>query len=216
MNVMNQSLLDDPVGKESESESLDDPLPIPVLVTNQRPPRELEARQRMLTILSRDPRIQSSFHLPTIGVTNYRSLAPKVKNVTTDILERELDIVLSSETWQQSSNTRLKLEIERMFELEGLDFISCPRPSSKRGGGCAIIVNRRKFTAEKLAVTVPHKLEVVWCLVRPREVSKEMKYKEYIACAYYSPPNYKKNTHWYKLKIHPLGGAQKPNHNDSS
>ena len=193
MNVINQSLLDETIGQESESESLDDPLPIPVLVTDKRPPRVLEARERVITVLNRDPRIQGSCQLPTIGVTNYRSLGPKVKNVTTDILERELDIVLSSETWQQSSNNRLKLEIERMFELEGLDFISCPRPSSKRGGGCAVIVNRRKFTSEKFTVSVPHKLEVLWCLVRPKEVSKEMKYKEYIVCAYYSAPNYKKN-----------------------
>ena len=185
--------MDETIEEESESESLYDPLPLPVLVTDQRPPRVLEARKRIITVINRDPRIQGSCHLPTIGVTNYRSLGPKIKNVATDILERELDIVLSSETWQQSSNNRLKLEIERMFELEGLDFISCPRPSSKRGGGCDIIINKRKFTAEKLTVDVPHKLEVVWCLVRPREVSKEMKYKEYIACAYYSPPNYKKN-----------------------
>ena len=40
---------------------------------------------------------------------------------------------------------------------------------------------------------VPHKLEVVWCLVRPRELDKTTRYKEVIACAFYSAPNYRKN-----------------------
>ena len=105
-------------------------------------------------------------------------------------MERDLSLILSSETWERTSNKKLKLEVEKMLELEGLDFISCSRPSSKRGGGCAIIVNKKNFTVEKLTVAIPHKLEVVWCLVRPRNITKEMKYKEIIACAYYSPPNY--------------------------
>ena len=193
MNVMNQSLLDETLGEESESESQDDPVQIPVHISENRLPRILEGRNRIITTLKRDPRIQASCYLPVIGVTNFRSLFPKIKNVVNDILERDLSLILSSETWEKSSNKGLKLEIEKMLELEGLDFISCPRPSSKRGGGCAIIVNRKKLTVEKLTVAVPYKLEVVWCLVRPRNVSKEMKFKEIIVCAYYSPPNYKKN-----------------------
>ena len=196
LNTDNQSILDETVNEELISKSEDeenDPRLIPVQISKQRLPRIFETRERTITTVNRDPRIQGSCHLPTIGVTNYRSLGPKIKSVTTDILERDLSIVLSSETWEQNSNSKLKLEVEKMCELEGLEFISCPRPSNKRGGGCAVIVNRRNFTVEKLTVDVPHKLEVVWCLVRPREISSQMKYKEYIACAYYSPPNYKKN-----------------------
>ena len=87
INIFNQSLLDETIKEERESESLydHDPLPIPVLVTDQRPPRVLEARNRIITVINRDPRIQGSCNLPTIGVTNYRSLGPKIRNVTTDI-----------------------------------------------------------------------------------------------------------------------------------
>ena len=193
MNVSNRSLLEETTGEESESESEDEPLPIPVQISVNRQPRELEARTRTITTVNNNPRIQESSYLPAMGVTNYRSLGPKIKNVIKDILERDLSLILSSETWEQTSNKKLKLEVEKMLELEGLDFISCPRPSSKRGGGCAIIVDRKKFTVERLIVAVPHKLEVVWCLVRPRNISKDMKFKEIIACAYYSAPNYKKN-----------------------
>ena len=180
---------------ENEEDNADDMdrRTIPVHISDHRTPKILETRERYITTVSKDHRISDSYYLPTIAVTNYRSLQSKIKNVTTDILERDLSIVLSSETWEQNSNKKLKLEVEKMCELEGLEFISCPRPSSKRGGGCAVIVNRRNFTVERLAVDVPHKLEVVWCLVRPREITKSMKYKEYIACAFYSAPNYKKN-----------------------
>ena len=206
LNIQDQSILEETINEESredveneddeedeDEDDEDDTRRIPVHISDSRLPRVLETRGRTITTVRQDQRLHDSVYLPTVGVTNYRSLGPKIKNVTTDILERNLSIVLSSETWQQDSNKKLKLDIENMCELEGLEFISCPRPSSKRGGGCAIIVNRRNFTVEKLVVDVPHKLEVVWCLVRPRQITKDMKYKEYIACAYYSPPNYKKN-----------------------
>ena len=138
-------------------------------------------------------RTEASMELPTVAVTNFRSLEPKLNNVTSDIIERELDIVLGSETWQKDSNKTLKASIEKLLEEHGLAFKSCPRPSTKRGGGSAVIVNTKKFTVEKLPVFVPHKLEVVWCLVRPKEVHKNTTFKEIIVTSFYSAPNYRKN-----------------------
>jgi hypothetical protein len=74
-----------------------------------------------------------------------------------------------------------------------LQYISCPRPNKKRGGGAAIIVNTRRFSISKLDITVPSKLEVVWGILRPKKISKTTLFKEFIICAFYSPPNYKKN-----------------------
>ena len=104
MNIMNQSLLDETLGEESESESIDEQLSIPVHVSENRISRELETRNRTITTVKNDPRIQASCYLPSIGVTNYRSLGPKVKNVIKDIMERELSLILSSETWERTSN----------------------------------------------------------------------------------------------------------------
>ena len=197
-----QSLMDETVNEEEmQDENVEEeadeeenaPQEIPVHIGTARNPRFIETRTKVIRVLRRDPRIEASGSLPTIGVTNFRSLGPKIKNVIVDILEREIDITLSSETWEKTSNKRLKCDIERMFQMDGLEFLSCPRPSSKRGGGCAIIVNRKNFTVEKLQVEIPHKLEVIWCLVRPREVTRTMQFKEIIACAFYSAPNYRKN-----------------------
>ena len=167
---------------------------IPVHINNDRPGNKTETRERVLTTVNLvDKRTEASMALPTVAVTNFRSLEPKLNNVTSDMLERELDIVLGSETWQKDSNKTLKANIEKMLEEHGLAFKSCPRPSTKRGGGSAVIVNTRKFSVEKLPVLVPHKLEVVWCLVRPKEVNKSTPFKEIIVTSFYSAPNYRKN-----------------------
>ena len=79
MNVSNRSLLEETTGEESESESEDEPLPIPVQISVNRQPRELEARTRTITTVNNNPRIQESSYLPAMGVTNYRSLGPKIK-----------------------------------------------------------------------------------------------------------------------------------------
>ena len=178
---------------EEDSDNEDDHMlqAIPVFVSNRINERKIKQnRNPVRKTIQTNPRIEASLSLPTIAVTNFRSLSPKITNVKIDILEREIDIMLGSETWQKDSNRRLKAEIETMLEMDGLEFLSCPRPSSKRGGGCAVIVNRRKFTVEKLQVAVPNKLEIVWCLIRPKNIATPNEFREIISCAFYSPPNY--------------------------
>ena len=171
--------------RQPEDENDDEVQQIQVQTSN-RMPIQREQRNRVLTKVNiMNSRTEESSSLPIVAVTNFRSLSPKINNVKTDIIEREIGITLCSETWQKDSNKKLKTDIERLLELDGLQFISCPRPSTKRGGGCAVIVNTNKFTVEKLSVLVPHKLEVVWCLVRPRELDKTTRFKEIIACAFY-------------------------------
>ena len=168
---------------------------IPVYVSNIRRQPNIEPRPTMvlrpITIINQ--RTEASMALPTVAVTNFRSLEPKVENVKNDMIEREIDLLFGTETWHKESNRRLKSKVEEMLEENSLNFISCPRPSTKRGGGCAIIVNENKFTAEKLPILVPFKLEVVWTLVRPKEGNKTATFKEIIAVSFYSPPNSRKN-----------------------
>ena len=168
---------------------------IPVIVTTRShlplPSRERE--QCALRQVRANDRVAASAELPTVGVTNFRSLGPRIHNVKDDMLLRDIEVQLASETWEKESNQKLKCDIEEMFELHGLQYISCPRPNKKRGGGAAIIVNTRRFSISKLDITVPSKLEVVWGILRPKKVSKMTIFKEFIICALYSPPNYKKN-----------------------
>ena len=58
-----------------------------------------------------------------------------------------------------------------MFEIEGLQYISKPRPPNAKGrsyAGAAIVVNNKKFSCEKLNVPVPNNLEVVWGYQNPK------------------------------------------------
>ena len=119
-----------------------------------------------------------------------RSLMPKIKNFKTDILEREIGLCLLSEIWEKKGKKKHKFEIEKMLEIDGLKYISTPRPSSKRGGGCAIIAYQPLYSLEKIEVIIPKSVEVTYGLLRAKNASA--KFKEIIAVAFYSPPNSKK------------------------
>lgn len=122
--------------------------------------------------------------------------------VKDDMLLREIEVQVASETWEKESNGKLKASLEEMFQLHGLQYISCPRPNKKRGGGAAIIVNTKRFTISKIDITVPSKLEVVWGMLRPKRVEKTTIFKELLICGFYSPPNYRKNN---ELQTHIIG-----------
>ena len=81
-----------------------------------------------------------------------------------------------------------------MTEMKGLKYISCgARPSGKRGGGAGIIVNQKRYSLKTLEIHVPHNLEVIWGIVRPKKIESGCKYNEYIICSFYSPPGSKKH-----------------------
>ena len=107
------------------------------------------------------------------------------------MIEREISVALCSEVWEKANCKKQQFEIEKMLQMEGLKYISTPR-TTKRGGGAAIVVNTEKFSLEKLQVNIPHKLEVVWGLMRPKKVTSKI--REIIICAFYSPPKSKKNS----------------------
>ena len=134
--------------------------------------RTQEARPAVLKRINLNNRVAKSSELPTIASTNLRSILPKFRNFVQDLKEREISLCFLSETWQKETsrgNKRFQNEVERMFELSGLKFISCPRPSSKRGGGAAIIVDTKNYTCEKLDILVPGNLECVWAILRPKK-----------------------------------------------
>ena len=134
-------------------------------------------------------KVEASAYLPTIATYNVRSLFPKVGNIRTDILERGITLGFFSEIWERSENKKHKFEIEKLLESHGLKYISTPRP---RGwGGAAIIANQEYFKLEKIEITIPHNLEVVWGLLTSK--SEIAKYKKMIVCSFYSPPKTKKN-----------------------
>ena len=120
-----------------------------------------------------------------------RSLELKNGNFKNDLLDTDISLSLLSEVWEKASCKKHQFEIEKMLEMDGLKYIFTSR-TNKRGGGAAIFVNLRKFTIEKIQVTIPNNLEVVWGLMRAKKPSATI--KEMIVAAFYSPPNYKKHS----------------------
>ena len=150
-----------------------------------------------ITITSppKNDKITAAISLPSVATYNCRSFFPKRKSLKMDLLERKIDLGFLVEIWEQTHKSEHKFEIEKLLELDGLQYISCPRPPNKRGvshGGAAIVVNLRKFSLEKLNIVIPNNLEVVWGLLKPKNPSA--KFKKIVACSFYSPPNKNRNS----------------------
>ena len=105
--------------------------------------------------------------------------------------ERNIDVAFCCEIWEKAEKKEHKLEIEKMLELNGLQYISVSRPSNQRGGGVAIVVNLRKYSITKLDVSTPNNLEVIWGLLKPK--NGPSKFKNIIVCSFFSPPKSRKN-----------------------
>ena len=158
-------------------------------------PRSRNQKQRnapkVLKSVHRNERIRSSANIPVVAVANTRSLLPKLNSIIEKIENEAIDVTLVCEVWEKTGkrNRNFQNRTEEMMEMRGLKYISCgARPSGKRGGGAAIIVDTTKFSLERLDVQVPNNLEVQWGLVRPKEILQSTKFKESIFCSFYSPP----------------------------
>ena len=68
--------------------------------------------------------------------------------------ERESDAVFLTEVWEKLENKKHQSKLEEMLELNGIKYISTPRPGAQRGGGAAIV--------SKLNIASPKSVEVVW------------------------------------------------------
>ena len=136
----------------------------------------------------------TSLKLPIVATYNMRSLLPKINSLKRDLIEREIDIAFIQEIWENAENLCFQAEIEKMFQLNGLTYVSSPRPKTSKAayGGAAIIVNTVKFNFCPVNVSVPNDLEVVWGLVKPVS-SCIQTYKKIIICSFYSPPNKLRN-----------------------
>ena len=131
--------------------------------------------------------VEAGEFLPAIAVTNIRSLGPKIRSFMQDFRMRDLSVSLLTETWGKDDRASYRRKIIAMFEKEGLGIISLNR-KVRRGGGVAIVFDSQIIDLEELDVVVPHNLEVVWGLGRPKKGIIKM----IIFAAFYYPPRAKK------------------------
>ena len=136
-----------------------------------------------------------SKELPVIAVTNARSLLPLINNLMEDSIENSIDVTIVCEVWEKEIQPKLNSTLENFLHMKGLQYIICgARKNKQRGGGVAIVINAKKFTAKKLDIFIPGTLEVVWSIVRPKKVTQQNTFKEIIIAGFYSPPGKGKNS----------------------
>jgi hypothetical protein len=70
-------------------------------------------------------------------VTNHRSFFPKFHNFIELVKTLDLTLGLHSEIWEDKEKKDHQNKIEEALEIEGVSYISNPRPC-RRGGGAAI------------------------------------------------------------------------------
>ena len=152
--------------------------------------------------------------MPKICNYNVRSLWSKTSNLSEDINERESDLIFLTEVWEKRENKKHQNKLTEMFEMSGIKYISTPRPGPKRGGGAAIAIRQQKFTLSKLNIPLPSSIEVVWGLLKPKNITGKL--SKFIVCCFYSPPRSRKKnilvdhltlTLQSLLSIHPGAGV---------
>ena len=82
--------------------------------------------------------------------------------------------------------------IEEMFEMQGIKYISTPRPGSRRGGVVAIAYSSDKYQVSKLNIEVKKPLECLFAIIKP--VDPNLKARKLVAVCFYSPPSSKSKT----------------------
>ena len=192
---------------ESYFSTEDDHYEIPVIVNIFRenvhsfpaPPwyepwkRQNNTRRPVRKTIRRDNRLEKSCDLPVIAVSNLRSLMPKVNSFVEDMHQRNIGLALLTEVWEKAQKKKHIFEIEKMLQMEGLKYISTPRTSTKRGGGAAIVAPIKTFNLEKLDILIPHNLEIVYGMLRPKKVQKGG-ISEIICVSFYCPPKSRKKS----------------------
>ena len=116
----------------------------------------MERCKPVLKTIRRDNKAVQALSLPNISNYNMRSLIPKIQNFSLDMRERLVDISFLTEVWQKLENKKHQNKLEHMLEMDGIQYISTPRPGAKRGGGAAIAVRLDKFSISKLNISIPN------------------------------------------------------------
>ena len=138
-------------------------------------------------------RVKTASSLPLICMTNARSLYNKSTNLKHLLNELGIEIALISETWE-----RQEMSLESLLNLQKYKVISYKRPKRKAnrqpGGGAAIVYDDDRFIVFKIDVSTPPGVEIVWALVKPKEIVGNVN-KIAIASVYISPSSvYKTKT----------------------
>lgn len=117
--------------------------------------------------------MRGNVRLPSIFLSNLRSIHNKFDDFLCQISCHNPDIVICTETWLNSNSPIAA------FNVPGFSCFRKDRPNDARGGGVAIWVNGRSFCGEELNLAVFDCVDV--CFVRLTNV-------KLLICGVYLPP----------------------------
>ena len=123
---------------------------------------------------------------------NPRSAMNKIKELTTFIDEKDIDVAFISESFDRENNS-----LEENFKLEGYKVISNIHQRVEKGGQPALIVNEKEYNVQDLTnkvIDVPWGVEVTWALLTPKKVSSDSIIQNIVLGSIYSKPNSKMKT----------------------
>ena len=153
------------------------------------------SRPRILTPIPRAPEAENSTQrtnknssnsspVPSIFVTNTRSLVEKLDETEVILSQNDSQICVVSETWFHPGLADSKMNIPQY----NLFSVSRQKEHSlERGGGVAVYVKNNITSYLITDITVPEELECVWVMVRPHRLPREV--SAIAVCAVYIPPD---------------------------
>ena len=121
----------------------------------------------------------------TTMVTNCRSLFSKMTGLVQNYKTLDWNIALLTETWQ--SLTRKQEEdiiLDHLENEHGLAFLGEPR-KQRRGGGVAIVYEKKKLTLTKVKIQPPNFLELIVGVAKTVDPSAFP--VQIVLCAYFKP-----------------------------
>ena len=128
--------------------------------------------------------------MPTFTLYNMRAAQKKLISLAEDMEERGCQISILTELWECEENFCDKLK--EIGEKRTIKYISNPRKTGKKGGGCGFLLMGEDFHLTKLNVQVPKNLETCWGLLKTTKPNSEI--KKIIFGVFYYPPKSRMKT----------------------
>ena len=173
------------LNSENENSSSGNQIPVHISLRSAQP-ETIERLPFVRKYIRRDNKVLQAISLPKLSSYNMRSLIPKIENFGRDFQDRMCNLAFLCEIWEKSENKQHQFKIEELLEIRGIKYISTPRPGARRGGGAALAADSVQFNLEKLPISIPHGLEIVWGILTPKEITGKI--KKIIVSCFYSPP----------------------------
>ena len=104
---------------------------------------------------------------------------------------RQTNLCLLTEVWQVKENKKHQKAIENMMEMNGIQYVSTPRPGARRGGGTAIACREENFHIAKLNINIPKPLEACFAILKPKKPTGKV--NKFICGSFYAPPRSRHN-----------------------